>query len=139
MQALSSSSRVLRLEWKTIDEMVNDYDQNRQGVPKFVTRYGDRLYFWPLNTQEEYTAVGINYSAFEALSDLNLTNFLTDSAPDLMLSATMAEACVFTKSPDQAAYWNGRKNTVLNQLQGADERQEYSGTPLTQRPRSSGP
>lgn len=139
VQAFSATNRVIRLEWKSIDAMAEEYDHTRQGVPKYVTRYGDRLYFWPLNTSFQYTAVGIQYGAITPLSDAAPSNYFSETTPDLLLAATLFEAATYVKSPQQAGIWSARYDRALNELQSADDRQEYSATPLTQRPRRTGP
>ena len=133
VQNFGATDKVIRLEWRGVDEMAGQWDRDRSGKaePKYVTRYGDRLYFWPYSDEFKYTAVGIAYEKFTALSDEAPTNHLTDEAPDLLLSGVLNEASIYIKSPDQSSYWQARFDRALNELQGQDARQEFTGTPLT--------
>lgn len=140
VQSLADTNAVYRLEMRTVDTMADQFDANRAGgVPKYFARYGDRLYYWPLSTDYTYTAFGVYYARFPALSDSQTTNWLTDNAPDLLLAAVLAEAASYTKSPEQIQYWQARMDRAMNELQGADDRQEFSATPLTVRTRIAVP
>lgn len=133
VQALTQTTKVCEIQYRTTTDLFRQFDASRTGVPKFATRYGDRLYFWPASTGMVYAAGGIYYAAFPTLSDGVPTNWLTDNAPDLLLSACMTECAAYVKSAEWIQYWQGRYDRALNELQAADDRQEYSATPLTMR------
>lgn len=133
VQNLARSTKVCELQYRPSTDMFRQYDANRTGIPKYATRYGDRLYLWPVSTDMVYSAGGIYFAEFPALAEDNPTNWLTESAPDLLLSACMTECAAYVKSPEWIQYWQGRFDRALNELQAADDRQEFSATPLQMR------
>lgn len=128
--ALTLTTMVRELEYRPSTDLFRQFDKARTGIPKYATRYGDRLYYWPASTDMVYAAGGVYYGAFPELSDDEPTNWLTGNAPDLLLSACMTECAAYVKSAEWIQYWQGRYDRALNELQAADDRQEFSATPL---------
>lgn len=135
VQSLADTNAVYPLEWRGAFELGANFETYRSsgGAPRYAARHGDRIYYWPLSTDEGYTAAGIYYAKFTALSDDATTNWLTDNAPDLLLAGALLEASAYVKSPDQFGFWSARFDRALSELQRSDERQEFSATPMVSR------
>lgn len=98
-----------------------------------VTRIGSRFYISgkPAGT---FTLGGIYYAAFTPLSSGDLTNWLTDNAPDLLLAACMSEAAAYVKSERQMQYWTARYASLIDELQDQDTREMWAGEQMVMRP-----
>lgn len=133
IHALADASTVRRIEWRTDDAMFAEYEGTKPGDPLWATRYGDRIMYWPADTTVTFTAAGIYYKDFTALSSSATTNWLTDNAPDLLLAAVLYEASVYIQSESRMATWKPKYEQALAEVQGESERQEFAATPLSQR------
>lgn len=91
-----------------------------------VARIGTKFYVSgiPVGT---YSLGGIYYKTFPALTDANQTNWLTENAPDLLLSACLMEGAIFIKSRDEIDLWAERYNALLAEIQDEAERELWSG------------
>lgn len=74
-----------------------------------------------------YSVGGIYYKTFPALSDANQTNWLTESAPDLMLAACMEQVNLYNKAYDQADHWGERVTKMMDDVQNEDRAERMSG------------
>lgn len=117
------------VEWRGFDAYSREYNGS-SGVPCYATRQADKIIYWPA-PDGTYKVSGVYYAGFTALSDDNTSNWLSTNAPDLLLSAVLAEASAYIKSPEQINFWTARRDQAMNEIQGADEAQEYAATPLT--------
>lgn len=91
-----------------------------------LSRIGTKFYVSGIPSGT-YSLGGIYYKTFPALTDSNQTNWLTESAPDLLLSAVMLEAATYVKSQDEIVQWGERYAALLDEVQEEAEREKWSG------------
>lgn len=97
-----------------------------------LTRIGDNFYVSG-HPDGTYSLGGIYYASFAALSAGNTTNWLTDNAPDLLLSAGLSEAAAYIKNESEMAYWSQRFSSLLGQVQAESDRELWSGEKIVTR------
>jgi hypothetical protein len=107
--------------------------QFSRGNGLWLTRIGPRFYVSgkPSGT---YSLGGIYYAGFTALSGAAPTNWLTDTAPDLLLSACMFEAATYIKNQTEMQFWAARTTALLGQVQAESDREQWSGEQMVTRP-----
>lgn len=98
------------------------------GDPRYIAREGDTFILGPSGSVD---IEGIYYARLPALSDDNLTNWLTINAPDLLLFAALAEAAPFLANDARIPVWEGKYAAALEQVQAEDANEAYSGSPLS--------
>jgi hypothetical protein len=64
----------------------------------------------------------------------NATNWLLDSAPDIYLYGALLEAAAFMQDDARIPLWMQAYERTINQLQTADRRARWSGSPMAVRP-----
>jgi hypothetical protein len=64
----------------------------------------------------------------------NSTNWLLDAAPDIYLYGSLLEAAAFMLDDPRIPLWQAAYTQVIGQLQSADRRARWSGSPLAVRP-----
>ena len=114
-----------------------DYVMSHRNVADIVgtavakTYAWDRTYFrFDVDTGE---VEGVYYEKIDALSDSTTTNWLLTLAPDLYLSASLAELYLLNLEEDRATMWESKANARIDEMNNRDQRDRFSGNPLTVR------
>lgn len=99
--------------------------------PGYIAIDGSNFIFGPY-PDTNYTIKGTYYKRLDALSDANTDNWLTDTYPNLILSAAMADACAFVKK-DGVSYWEDRYALLKENINKQNRRANYRGGVLSAR------
>jgi hypothetical protein len=119
------------LQRKTAEWVMNTYPtRSADGKPSYIARDGDTFIFGPY-PDSAYTVKATYYRKFEALSDSNTSNWLTANAGDLLLFASLCEAAPYLEDDSRIAGWEGKYSAVMEALIREDEKEEFSGGPLS--------
>jgi len=78
------------------------------------------------------------YKRFPALSAVNLNNWLTDNAYDVLLYASLAECNYFLMNKEDADTWLARYEQAVDSLNTTQERARFSGGAIEVRSPYSG-
>lgn len=127
--AYGSATRICRLQRTSGEELANMLTFQRGGDPYRFARLGTSFVVGP-QPSGEFSIGGVYYAAFASLTALNPTSYLTDNAPDLLLSASLSEAAAYIQDQSKVDYWTGRFNQILTELQLSDERERASGSQI---------
>lgn len=100
------------------------------GKPGYIARDGSNFIFGPY-PDSTYTVKGSYYKKLDPLSDSNTSNWLTSDAPDLILFATLCEAAPWIGNDPRIAIWESKYAQVKDRIQKQDDREEFSGSPLS--------
>jgi hypothetical protein len=106
--------------------------RSSSGKPRFIARQGDNFIFGPY-PDSGYTVVGVYYKRLDPLSGTNLTNWFTANASDLLLYASLLEAAPYMKNDVRIPVWQAKYSEALGQVQGEDDREGLSGSPMVAR------
>lgn len=106
--------------------------RSSEGKPRYIARQGDNFIFGPY-PDSGYTVKGVYYKRLDPLSGTNLTNWFTAYAPDLLLYAALLEAAPYMKNDSRIPVWQAKYSEALGQVQGADDREGLSGSPMVAR------
>lgn len=106
--------------------------KNSSTSGQYVSRIGSNFYVHgkPSGT---YSLGGIYYAGFTALDADNLTNWLTDNAPDLLLSGTLFEASTYIKSESEMQFWATRFGALIDDVQAESDRELWAGEQIVTR------
>lgn len=99
------------------------------GEPVNYTIIGEELQFAPI-PDSSYTVQMLYFYAPTFLSDANTTNLFTDNVSDLLLYASLSEAEPYLMNDARIAVWASLYDRGLNALKVADDRGQYSATPM---------
>ena len=82
-----------------------------------------------------YNASLVFYKALDSLDGSTATNFILTNHPDVYLYGALYFASTFIRGMDQAtvAQFKAQYEAALKQVEEADEKDKYNGTPLVQR------
>lgn len=100
------------------------------GTPKFIAREANSFIFGPY-PDSGYTVKGAYYRRLDPLSDDNTDNWFTDNAPDLLLFAALCETEPFMKNDARVQLWEAKYGSVADAVQKEDDREAFSGSPLS--------
>jgi hypothetical protein len=100
------------------------------GFPKFIARETNSFIFGPY-PDSGYTVKGTYYRRLDPLSDDNTFNWFTTNAPDLLLFAALCETEPFMKNDARVQLWEAKYGSVKDQVQSEDNREAFSGSPLS--------
>ena len=100
-----------------------------QGLPAMFAWQGNELVF-----DGTGTVTGVLYQKIPALTNSNTSNWVLASYPSVYLFGALQEANMFIKNTGEATMWNGRFESVLNEVNATDSVGLYSG-PLVARAR----
>jgi len=120
------------LDYKPPSELHKMYESNVGGKPKVYTIEGTELRLAP-KTDAIYTVEIRFYEKFAALSDSNLTNWLTDNAPDLLLYSSLSQSELFLKNDPRVATWKSLAEKIFSDIVKEDRDKKVSGSPLEMR------
>jgi hypothetical protein len=119
------------LERKDAEAVLSRYPtRSAEGQPRLIARQGSSFIFGPY-PDTTYTIKGIYYKRFDALSDQNPAGWLVVNAPDLILSAALAELFMYAEDDANTQKYLSRYQTSVDEIQSEDRREEFSGSPLT--------
>lgn len=108
------------------------YKFTTTGQPKFYSIEGENVLFGPI--PNAVYSVPINYfAAFQALSDLNATNWVLTNAPDIYLYGSLAAAEPYILNDERLPMWKTLFEKAIADQQTEDDRDRASGTALTMR------
>lgn len=102
------------------------------GVPSYFWREGSNFLFAPY-PDACYAVQGIYFARQAALSSANLSNWLTEEQPDLILAAAMVEGSSYMVDQTGMEYWMQRFEECLSNAKQADRSERWSGSNLAMR------
>jgi hypothetical protein len=79
------------------------------------------------------TVQGVYYAAIPALSSSAETNWLLTLAPDLYLDACLSECYYFQFDETRGAFYEGRRDNLVEELNIQDKNNRFSGNSLVMR------
>ncbi len=113
------------LDFKPLENMGEQ--ELASGFPSFFSLRGNSLVFSPSFSQD----VEITYYAkFPALVNDTDSNWLTNNASSVYISAMLVEVGYYTEDPDLTARELSRFASVMNSLQAQDDGNKHSGAQL---------
>lgn len=113
------------LDFKPLENMGEQ--ELASGSPSFFSLRGNSLVFSPTFSQD----VEITYYAkFPALVNDTDSNWLTNNASSVYISAMLVEVGYYTVDPDLTARELSRFASVMNSLQAQDDGNKHSGAQL---------
>lgn len=104
-------------------------NQGQSGRPAYYANVGTNFYFGPTPDQS-YTALLIYYKGLDIVSTTVSTNWILTNAPELLLFATLMEACLFLKDDNRAKVWEARFNQVKEDIERDEAEQDREGGAL---------
>jgi hypothetical protein len=128
---LTSAVPSRRVDFVTMDEM-DSMDSNAASQPRFFTVVGDDFRFYPI-PGGSYTATLNYFAKLSKLSDINTTNWLLTSSPDVYLYGALMQAAPYLKDDERINVWSNLYVSAIQQLQTADERGATTGGVLKSR------
>jgi len=107
---------------------------SQSGIPRAYSIEGTSFRFSPA-PDTAYTANLVFYKAFDSLSDSTATNEMLTNHPDVYLYGALYFASTFIRGMDQVTVgqFKAQYESALQQVEMADEKDKYNGTPLIQR------
>lgn len=119
------------LERVALEEIYTRYPtRSTTGKPSYIAREGDNFIFGPY-PDSTYTVKGIYYAKLAALSNSNTSNWLTTSAPSLLLFGSLCEAAPFVVDDMRVPVWEAKFQQALREAQRADSREGLRGSAIT--------
>lgn len=114
------------------DSMLNVLKQRATGtgVPEVWCRVGDTIELGP-EADSDYTWYLIYYKSLDLLGDANTTNYFTTDEPELLLYASLLEACLWLKDDVRADVWKKKYEEVKRQLELSDGNSDKEGGSLS--------
>lgn len=95
------------------------------GIPKYFSRDATNFVFGPV-PGGSYTATGVYYRKFDALSSAVNDQFLNN--PDLYLFACLAESEILIGRDSRIPVWESKYNKILSDVNGLSMREGVSGS-----------
>ncbi len=131
---LTSSTPDQTLELTTAYHQANTSGFERSGVPKMYSIEGSNFRFSP-TPDTSYTARLVYYKAFNDIGSSSTTNHILTNHPDVYLYGALYFASTFIRGMDQTtiAQFKSQYEAALKQVEDADEKDKYNGSPLIQR------
>lgn len=113
------------LDFKPLENMGEQ--ELASGSPSFFSLRGNSLVFSPSFSQDMEITY---YAKFPALVNDTDTNWLTNNASSVYISAMLVEVGYYTVDPDLTARELSRFASVMNSLQAQDDGNKHSGAQL---------
>lgn len=76
---------------------------------------------------------GVYYASVPALTSVADTNWLLTNSPDLYLMACLAESYAYQFDNERAAFYEAKRDRLIEKLNIADQRNRFSGNSLVAR------
>lgn len=105
--------------------------RSSQAKPSFIARDVSSFIFGPY-PDSNYTVKGTYYKELTALS--SSVNDLYTNNPDIYLSASLAEAFRFLRNDNMLKYWEGKYESIRDNISTQYRAEKVSGGPLTMVP-----
>lgn len=99
-------------------------DTTATDVPKYYAEWQENFFYIGATPDDDYPFELVIYQEPQPLSDTNQTNYLTTTAPDLMLYSTLLEAESYLKNDERIAVWKAAQDEIIMQLTGLDMRRQ---------------
>ena len=124
----------IALQYMTPFHQYETKGSSQTGTPKVYSIEGSNFRFSPL-PDTSYTASLVFYIALDSLDGSTATNYILTNHPDVYLYGALYFASTFVRGMDQAtvAQFKAQYEAALKQVEEADEKDKYNGTPLVQR------
>ncbi len=131
---LTSATPDQTLELTTVFHQANTAGFERSGVPRMYSIEGSNFRFSPI-PDSTYTARLTFYKAFDSIDGTTTTNHILTNHPDVYLYGALYFASTFIRGMDQATViqFKTQYEAALKQVEDADEKDKYNGSPLIQR------
>lgn len=116
------------LERTTARKIYEQYpNRSSSGIPSMIASDNGNFIFgaYPAST---YTVAGTYYKRLTGVA--TSWNALATLCPDLYLFASLAEAADYTMDEAQLAKWNSKYQKVLSDINGQEQAEKGSGSPL---------
>lgn len=101
------------------------------GTPTIYTVFGSNIYVSPVPAST-YTYTLKYQSDLIALSSINSTNWVLTQFPYIYLYGSLIEASIYTKDPEQVAFYQDKYNDAMTDILQKYEAERYSGGALKQ-------
>ena len=119
------------LERTSLEDVYAKYPtRSSQGKPLYIAREGSTFIFGPY-PDSAYTIKGVYYARLTALSNSNTSNWLTTSAPSLLLFGALCEAEPFLHNDPRVTLWEAKFAQQLTAANRQDKREGRSGSSMT--------
>ena len=107
---------------------------NNVGNPQAYSVEGTNFRFSPVPSSAVTARLSF-YKAFDSISSTTTTNHILTTHPDVYLYGALYFASTFIRGmdPQTVAQFKGQYEAALQQVEMADEKDKYNGTPLVQR------
>lgn len=119
-----------RLEFLPMDHLRLEKAQRPEtGDPCVFTVIGGEFELVPVPSAARELEI-VYYQKIPKLSDMNLTNWLIDSNPDMYLYGTLLQVSPYLDKDRRIPTWQQFYETALSELALQSQRAEFSGGPL---------
>ena len=131
---ITSTSPDRTLELSTPFHQATTTGITTSGTPRIYSIEGSNFRFSPV-PDTAVTARLTFYKAFDSLDGSTATNFILTNHPDVYLYGALYFASTFIRGMDQStvAQFKTQYETALQQVEEADAKDKYNGSPLLQR------
>jgi len=124
----------IALQFMTPFHQYETQGSSRTGTPKAYSIEGSNFRFSPI-PDSTYTASIVFYKALDSLDGSTATNFILTNHPDVYLYGALYFASTFIRGMDRntVGQFKAQYEAAIKQVEEADEKDKYNGTPLVQR------
>lgn len=126
------------LKYLTPEQMDVEYPYTYTGQPIAYTIIGEEIQLGPVPAQGGTLEIAY-YKRLAALSDSNLTNWLTSNAPDLLLYGSLIEAEAFLVNDPRVPLWKAAFDEAIAEWNRQEMSGRHSGSHLSMRTDTGNP
>jgi len=122
---------VVTLEFITnekLDKLRETYTSS--GTPKFYTIVGQELEVLPVPDSATLTGEITYYSKIPNLTDVNPTNWLMNSSPDIYLYGSLLQSAPYLVDDSRIAVWSSLYQKLVKDLEIADQKARVGDSTL---------
>lgn len=94
------------------------------GTPKYYAEWQEDYFYIGPTAADAYPFEILYYQEPIPLDSSHQTNYLTDTAPDLLIYSTLLEAEGYLKNDDRVPLWKAARDEIIAQLGGLDTRRQ---------------
>lgn len=136
---INTESGPRRLEYVTLEQAdeLRLKRGNSSGIAQYFNITGNQLEVVPTTSAEAEIEMTY-YAKIDPLSDEEPSNWLLETWYDMYLYGSLAHTAPYLKDDERVATWAGFYDRALEEITGADQRAQYSGSVLKSRARSFG-
>jgi hypothetical protein len=124
-----STSPVVDLEYLSPEMLDYRFASGTTAMPTHYTVVGDELKLGAI-PDAVYTMEMTYFKRFDALSDGNTTNWLTDNAPDLLLYASLAAAEVYLKNDPRLPMFIQMRDQIIESIKRENQLDRFGGSAM---------